>query len=190
MTEKVEGSAEVLAGRARRLFASDVSQGFVDATRERVERSGAQVDARYIRSHLAELELPDELDLVVCGTDDDVHTVLARIRAALGPRGLGYVRTTVSQRAQAQVKDDADYQAIYRVPRWYEDAFVAAGFEIVAAADATEFMADEIVRDLLGARLARTLGRPAAWSLRLLRRLYRRPRARGVRVWMLRPRQR
>ena len=183
----------VLARRARRLLAVDLAQGFVDVVRARVEQSGAPVDAMFVCSHLASVRLPTELDLVVFGAvvqyldDDDLLAVLENIHASMRPTGLLYVRTTVSQRRHVQATSTASYQAIYRPASWYASAFERAGFQLVESADLTDLIADEVAHDLVGPR---AIGGPLAWMIRTVRRLYRRPRRLGVRVWILRKRTR
>lgn len=183
----------VLAERARRLFASDFAQGMVDATRARIEAAGRAIEASFVTSDLASVALPRDLDLVVCGAvlqcvgDRAAVVALANIRRALRRGGLAYVRTTVSQTGSTQVIDDEVYQAVYRTPEAYRGAFAAAGLEVVIEDDATDFIADEVVHDLLGSRVGRSVaGRALATPIRAVRRLYRGRRPRGVRVWILR----
>jgi SAM-dependent methyltransferase len=178
-----------LATRARRLFAADLTPGFLDTANERVRALDIPVDAMFVQSDLARVELPGEHDLVVVGAvlqllgDDDVLSALERIRAAVRADAHVYVRTTVAQHVDRLVTKTDEYQAIYRHRSFYNQVFLDAGFDIVHEADTTDYMADEIARDLLG-----SLGRPFVWPIRLVRRAYRRPRRYGVHVWILRPR--
>lgn len=179
----------ILAEHAQRLLAVDFAEGFVDATRRRIAALGGPVEATVLRSDIADVELPAACDLVIigavtqCVSDEVVQAVLRRVHASLRRDGYLYLRTTVAQHTDRLVSKTEQYQAIYRSRGFYEAAFAEAGFEIVHEADTTDYMADEIARDVLGP-LRHALARP----LRLVRRTYRRPRRHGVHVWILRRR--
>jgi ubiquinone/menaquinone biosynthesis C-methylase UbiE len=178
----------VLAGMAKKLFVMDLAQGFLDATRARIEGAGPVAELTFVQSDLASVQLPADLDLAICGAvfqyldDADIVPVLERIRSALRPGGILYVRTTIAQRQRYATKTET-YQAIYRPAAWYDEQIAAAGFDAVHRDNATDYMATEIMRDVMG-----KAGAPFVWPLRLLRRLYRWTRKHNVQVWILKPR--
>lgn len=163
-----------LAARSRELVVVDFTPEFLEHCQRRLAstRTG---QVKFVEADLARFEFDRSCDLVCAGAvtqyldDSEVHALLVRARTALHARsGLLYMRTTICQRGTGRSTATDQYQAIYRPKAWYLDALRAAGFEVLSALTATEFVADDIARRWLG-RASWLLARP----LRVGRRAYR-----------------
>jgi SAM-dependent methyltransferase len=180
----------MLAGRAERLVAVDFTAGFVAHCRDRLRAAGLDGRATVIQHDAGTYEPEGPLDLVVAGavtqylSDDDVARLLPRIRAALAPGGVLYLRTTVATHAERYTTATASFQGIYRSRAWYRRALAGAGFQLVQESMATWFVADELLYRALGEHAA---SRALALPLKAIRWAYRSPRKHDVYVCVARP---
>lgn len=180
----------MLAGRARRLVALDFTEDFLALCRDRVAAAGAPAELELVQGDVSSLALAEPFDLIVVGAvlqyvgDEEVRGFMRRAAAALAERrGLIYLRATVARWAERRAKCTDSYQAIYRSSRWYLDALEEAGLEVLSWKTATDFVADEIGRELLGGA-----GPLLGWPVRLVRRTYRMPKRTDVLACVARPR--
>lgn len=96
---------ELLASLSDRVAASDLSPGFVEACRQRCDASGVGARVTVECADASTAHLPRPVDLVVIGGvvqymgDAEVVELLARLRKALEPKGILYLRTTIGKRS-------------------------------------------------------------------------------------------
>lgn len=160
---------ELLATLSDRVAASDLSPAFADACRQRCESRGLGPRVTVECADASTAHLPRHVDLVVLGAvvqymgDAEIVELLARLRKALVPKGILYLRTTIGKRS-VQTKLTESFQGIYRPASWYDRRLETAGFHVLRRATATTLLAEEIA-----ARSTRLLFHPARTLLRLTR---------------------
>lgn len=181
-----------LAQSAERIFATDIADGFVAHVEARLRAEAPRCAATVRQADIATVELPGTFDLIVLGSvtqyveDDEVDALLRRFRSSLGPRGVLYLRTTIS-RGERRARSDDTYGAIYRPIDWYRDHLARTGYVITNQSTATDFVATEWCRRSFGRALYPVLGIPTSFALRQVRRLYRSRRPSDVMVCLARP---
>jgi ubiquinone/menaquinone biosynthesis C-methylase UbiE len=182
----------VLAARTERLFTCDFTASFLEHTRARIDRLPEHAEMTYAETDLKQVDLPAALDLVVAGAvfqyvdDADVPGILSKIRAALKPSGLLYLRATVAKQSERVERCSDSYQAIYRSIPWYHDTIATAGFKLLRHSTATDFVADEWSRRAFPSTWT-LVGRPIGWTLKQIRRAYRSRRETDVLACLARP---
>ena len=146
-----------LASRSREIVAVDLSPGFVEQTRQRLEAVG-HATARVICGDICELE--DELrgaDLVSVGAvlmyleDEEALAVLARLRRDIVPSGLLYQRdlcATNGRRERRNVRPG--FFSIYRRPGRYIEMAARSGFRLVEARRSTSIYAEQCTFETIG----------------------------------------
>ncbi len=141
-----------LAERAERVIAVDLAEGFVIATRQRVASAGLAYRVTVAQADLSSYEIPGGASIIMAGAvvqyldDADVHSLLARVRAALAPGGVFYLRTTVSRSDHPVSRRDTDFEGNYRPIAWYLNALAAAGLMVGRHATAMRFVPAELNR--------------------------------------------
>jgi SAM-dependent methyltransferase len=180
----------MLAGRAEQLVAVDFTAGFVAHCQARLRAAGLDGRATVLQHDAGTYEPEGPLDLVVAGAvtqylsdDDIVARLLPRIRAALAPGGVLYLRTTVATHAERYATATGSFQGIYRSRAWYRRALAGAGFELGQESMATWFVADELLYRALGEHAG---SRALALPLKAIRWAYRFPRRHDVYVCVAR----
>ncbi len=180
----------MLAERAERLVAVDLADGFVAHCRERLRAAGLDGRATVVQHDAGSYEPDGPFDLIVAGavtqylSDDDIAGLLPRIRAALAPGGVLYLRTTVATHAERYATTTESFQGIYRSRAWYRRALADAGFELARESMATWFVADELAYRTFGEHAA---SRVLALPLKAIRWTYRFPRKHDVYVCVAHP---
>lgn len=163
------------ASFATTLLAVDFSEGFVAHVQRRLANLGISVDIQVRHADLTTFEIPGYWDFISCGAvtqyldDREVRGLFKRVRSALAPAGLFYLRTTIARR-RPYTRQDSTYQGIYRSADWYLDEIASSGLRVEASATATRFVADELAYQLCGeTAIARGLGSVLAavrWAYR------------------------
>lgn len=181
-----------IAERAESVLAVDFTPAFVAHCEQRLRTAGLAERTTFAVADLRTFDPPADLDVVVCGAvlqyidDTDVPPILQRIRGALAPDGLLYMRTTVSRSDERVDNHSAEYQATYRTRAFYEQALASAGFTVVRAASTEQVVPVETSRSLFG-RAYSSLGRLFEMPYRLGWRLRRMTMKTDVIAWVARP---
>lgn len=179
----------MLAGRAEAIVAVDFTAGFVEHTRERLRGAGLEARATVVQADAGKYEPSGAFDLIVAGavtqylSDDDLAGLWPRLRAALAPGGVLYLRTTVATHAERFAKTSDSFQAIYRSRAWYRRQLLDAGFAVGRESLATWFVADELAYRTFGEHV---VSRALALPLKAIRWTYRFPRKHDVYVCVAR----
>ena len=179
----------MLAERVERLVAVDFTEGFVARCRERLRAAGLDGRATVVQGDVGAYEPEGPYDLIVAGavtqylSDDDLAGLWPRLRDALAPGGVLYLRTTVATHADRYATATESFQGIYRSRAWYRRALAAAGFELARESMATWFVADELAYRTFGEHAG---SRALALPLKAIRWTYRFPRKHDVYVCVAR----